>query len=43
MTNTNKMYLSPRIKVVEMENQGVFCTSATVDELENGGVIDWFE
>lgn len=37
------MYLSPEIKEVKMVNEGVFSMSGSIDNLENGGQIDWFE
>lgn len=43
MKNKNEMYLSPAVEEIEMDEESVLCTSATVDELENGGVVDWFE
>ena len=43
MTEKNKMYLTPEIKVVEMKQESVICTSGTIDELENGGTVDWFD
>ena len=43
MTEKNNFYESPRIETIDLENESVLCTSGTIDELENGGVIDWFE
>ena len=43
MKNKNEMYLSPAVEEIEMDEESVLCTSGVVDELEDGGVIDWFE
>ena len=43
MTDKNKMYLSPETEVVEVTDERVYCTSGNTEDLENGGVVDWFE
>ena len=39
MTNKDKIYLSPEIQVVELENESILCQSGTTEDLSNGGNI----
>lgn len=38
MTEKNKMYLSPEIEEVEMENESVLCQSGGIDSLQDDNV-----
>lgn len=40
MTDKDKIYLSPEIQVIELENESILCqSSGSTEDLENGSPI----